>query len=107
MRKIRSVMRNICVQETHQARVTKIANNFVYVYLKYIKLRKLLSSLYFYADKVYHLIHYINRIMSEELLSPDRRVEKNLTPPGFELLISRFITICTTDSAISPCFLLC
>ena len=34
--------------------------------------------------------------MSEELLSNDRRVEKNLTPPGFD---SRSITNCTALSA--------
>ena len=39
--------------------------------------------------------------MSEELLSNDKRVEKHLTPPGFEPLTSRFITICT---AICPYF---
>ena len=44
--------------------------------------------------------------MSEELLSNDRREEKHLTPPGFEQLTSRFITICTTDYANWPLFLL-
>ena len=38
--------------------------------------------------------------MSEELLSNDRRVEKHLTPPGFEPLTTLFITICTADCAI-------
>ena len=38
--------------------------------------------------------------MSEELLSNDRRLQKHLTPPGFETMTSRFITICTTDCAL-------
>ena len=46
--------------------------------------------------------------MPEELLSIDRRVEKHLTPPGFEPLTSRFIAIYTTNCAIRPLkFLLC
>ena len=49
----------------------------------------------------------INRLVSEELLSNDRRVEKHLTPPGFVPLTSRFITICTSYCAILPLFLLC
>ena len=36
-----------------------------------------------------------NRQMSEELISNDRRVEKELTPLGFEPLISPSITRCT------------
>ena len=49
----------------------------------------------------------INRLMSEELLSNDRRVEKHLTPPGFEQLTSRSITRCTDYSSARPLFLLC
>ena len=37
----------------------------------------------------------INRLMLEELLSHDRRVEKHLIPPRFEPLPSRSITKCT------------
>ena len=46
----------------------------------------------------------INQLMSEELLSNDRRVEKHLTPQGFEPLTYRFITICTTDCALALIF---
>ena len=45
--------------------------------------------------------------MSEELLSNDRRVQKDLTLPGFEPMTSRLITICNTDCVICPSFLLC
>ena len=45
--------------------------------------------------------------MSEQLLSNDRRVETHFTPPGFQPLTSRLITLCTADCAISPFFLLC
>ena len=45
--------------------------------------------------------------MSEELLSNDRRLEKHLTPPGFESVPSPFIIKCTTDFAIWRLILLC
>ena len=48
----------------------------------------------------------INRLMSEELLSNNRRLEKHFTPVGFEPLTSRSITKCTAHSAIRPSLLL-
>ena len=49
-----------------------------------------------------YLSNQTNRLMSEELLLNDKRVEKHLTPPRFESLTSRSITICTDHSAIRP-----
>ena len=49
----------------------------------------------------------INRQMSEELLSHDRRVENHLTTPGFEPLTFQSLAKSTVPSAISPFLLLC
>ena len=48
----------------------------------------------------------INRLMSEELLSNDRRVETYFTTPGFAPLTSRSLTRSCAYSAIRPFFLL-
>ena len=42
--------------------------------------------------------------MSEELLLNSKRVEKQLTTPGFEKSTSQSVTRSTAHSAISPCF---
>ena len=44
----------------------------------------------------------IDRLMSEELLSDDRRVQKHLTAPGFEPLTSRPTARYTYHLAIRP-----
>ena len=60
-----------------------------------------------YCLKIRSLTININRLMSAELLSKDRRVEKHLTPQGFEPTTSHSITRCTAHSAIKPLYLFC
>ena len=59
----------------------------------YVRIPKLIS--------MKHLLN-INQLMSDELLSNNRLVEKHSTPPAFEPLTSRSINSCTVHSAIRP-----
>ena len=54
-----------------------------------------------------NFLNKTNRLMSEELLSNNRRVEKHLTTPGFEQLTSRSLTRSTAHSAIGLYLFLC